>query len=291
LKAEFLYIAIKYNSYTSNWRISLNKKTIIFLIFILVLLPLFSGCLEDSKPMIEDHLSTDNLFPVAKIIAPGEVFFEETIEFDASASYDSDGKIVYYSWDFGDGETATGEKVKHSYRFENDFSIEYPLIYTISLLVTDNDGSVSGISHEIKVYPSKYEFYLDPGKLSIEKPALGQEKIKPSQGLTYELQYSVNVSPCHWDATVYLKKPWLTMINRVTLGFYDKDGNEVSKAETLFRILRLWNEKTVTLEGKIDKKIELRSVKITIYGFSLRNKINIFYGGEKASCICFDFAT
>ena len=39
----------------------------------------------------------------------------KVIHFDASESNDPDGTIVAYSWDFGDGSTATGKTVNHAY--------------------------------------------------------------------------------------------------------------------------------------------------------------------------------
>ncbi len=50
--------------------------------------------------------------------------------FDASASYDPDGDLLTYLWDFGDGKTARGAKVKHVYKKRGD--------YQITLTVDDN---------------------------------------------------------------------------------------------------------------------------------------------------------
>jgi PKD repeat protein len=55
------------------------------------------------------------------------------IEFDASDSYDTDGEIVSYEWDFGDGGTGYGEIVVHSYPREN-------LAYRVTLTVIDDSG-------------------------------------------------------------------------------------------------------------------------------------------------------
>ncbi|RLG56894.1 MAG: hypothetical protein DRN83_03065 [Hadesarchaea archaeon] len=54
-----------------------------------------------------------------------------TVEFDASGSYDPDGAIVSYSWDFGDGTTGSGVTVSHTYTAGT---------YTATLTVTDTDG-------------------------------------------------------------------------------------------------------------------------------------------------------
>lgn len=60
--------------------------------------------------------------------------------FDASYSYDPDGWIVSYFWDFGDGATSDEVWVNHTYYDEGD--------YEVTLTVTDNEGaSVSSIAY------------------------------------------------------------------------------------------------------------------------------------------------
>ena len=56
----------------------------------------------------------------------------EIINFDATSSFDVNGNIVSYQWNFGDGETGSGEIISHSYS-------EYG-IYQVTLTLTDNDG-------------------------------------------------------------------------------------------------------------------------------------------------------
>ena len=54
------------------------------------------------------------------------------IKFDGSYSRAADGMIVSYSWDFGDGETATGAIVRHAY--------EHTGRYKVILTIHDNSG-------------------------------------------------------------------------------------------------------------------------------------------------------
>lgn len=54
------------------------------------------------------------------------------VDFNASGSYDPDGSIVSYAWDFGDGTTGTGVAPSHVYPYEGYF--------TVTLTVTDNSG-------------------------------------------------------------------------------------------------------------------------------------------------------
>lgn len=67
-----------------------------------------------------------------------------TVVFNASASYDPDGNITSYSWDFGDNSTnGTGKVATHTYPLNGT--------YTVVLLVTDNGGKVSSTSENITV--------------------------------------------------------------------------------------------------------------------------------------------
>lgn len=67
-------------------------------------------------------------------ITPEQPVVGETITFDASASFDDDGTIVKYVWDFGD-ETSSKEEVPtitHSYTVAGK--------YTVVLKVVDDHG-------------------------------------------------------------------------------------------------------------------------------------------------------
>jgi|GEM_PF-1609935 len=65
------------------------------------------------------------------------------VKFDASASYDLDGKIESYQWKFGDGEQGSGKNVTHVYQKEGAFYAE--------LTVTDNDGLTGSMTKKITV--------------------------------------------------------------------------------------------------------------------------------------------
>ena len=108
-------------------------------------------------------VNPENQLPVADAGGPYYAKVGESIHFDASASYDPDGEIVSYLWSFGDGEKTFGETVYHSYDGEGT--------YTVTLTVTDNNGSVktayttaiisSGSGNKLSVdLPSSYTGFV-----------------------------------------------------------------------------------------------------------------------------------
>jgi len=66
-----------------------------------------------------------------------------TCDFDASASYDPDGSIVSYAWNFGDESTGGVETTSHTYAAEG--------IYTVLLTVTDDGGATDADSKQVTV--------------------------------------------------------------------------------------------------------------------------------------------
>jgi PKD repeat protein len=70
--------------------------------------------------------------PVAEVSGPFEGFTDGNITFNCTGSYDPDGVIVNYTWDFGDGHTSYMKNPIHSY--------SEPGNYTVILKVTDNDN-------------------------------------------------------------------------------------------------------------------------------------------------------
>ena len=66
------------------------------------------------------------------------------VSFDASCSYDPDGYIASYHWDFGDGNSSSSASAYHTYWS--------PGYYTATLTVTDNEGYAATTYHSIQVY-------------------------------------------------------------------------------------------------------------------------------------------
>lgn len=53
--------------------------------------------------------------------APKEIAIGDVVNFDATDSYDLNGSITQYSWDFGDGANGVGEVVDHRYTEVGNF--------------------------------------------------------------------------------------------------------------------------------------------------------------------------
>jgi PKD repeat protein len=77
-------------------------------------------------------LTVDPAAPVAGFTAtPSTGPAPLAVAFNASGSSDSDGTIVSYAWNFGDGGTATGVTTNHTFAVGT---------FTVTLTVTDDDG-------------------------------------------------------------------------------------------------------------------------------------------------------
>jgi len=65
----------------------------------------------------------------------------QELEFSSGKSGDSDGEIMSYEWDMGDGAEKSGPDIVHTY--------EKPGTYKVRLAVTDNSGAVNGTAGDV----------------------------------------------------------------------------------------------------------------------------------------------
>lgn len=128
------------------------------------------------------HLSVqaETNFPTIILTPPVAIFTEsndhplvnETVTFNASSSYDSDGQIVKFEWDWeGDGifdfDAGTNPIATHAY--------DQPGIYYPTLRITDNDG-LTNATAERKVVSSQlvggYSVSFEPERPQTQTPSI-----------------------------------------------------------------------------------------------------------------------
>ncbi len=83
--------------------------------------------------------------PIAVINAPHIIEGGSVTVFSAFDSFDVDGEIKLYSWDFGDGTKSTVGEPSITHVYKNNGP------YTINLIVEDNDGLKSFASFQVSV--------------------------------------------------------------------------------------------------------------------------------------------
>jgi len=98
------------------------------------------------------------VLPVASFTySPSDPFIGETVTFDASTSYDPNGTIVSYTWDFGDNATGTGLTVNHVYTKAET--------YTVTLLVTNDEGFTNTATATVTVARTTLAVEVDVGSI------------------------------------------------------------------------------------------------------------------------------
>ena len=254
---------------------------------------LFSGCVEKDGLLSKRFASRYNY---SGIMAPEVAYFGEEVEFDASKLFSVNNGIKKLVWNFGDGEFAEGTKVRHTYSFNNEFDILYPLIYSVSVLANTDSESFSDI-FQIKIYPKGYLFFFDSEQLLDEKPSLNKERIgttgvfglNEAKESVYEFGQILDMSKCNINVTLSVEKPLFLMLNKIEIILIDENDNEVLTMGEKMGLKTVWKQKTLQFSGTLDKDVSLKSVKISFYGFSIGERIKIIYGGDTPSTISFEF--
>ncbi|MCW7075329.1 MAG: right-handed parallel beta-helix repeat-containing protein, partial [Candidatus Methanospirare jalkutatii] len=105
---------------------------------------------KDNYPLMERFENyIVNQPPIANFTySPEKPVVNQSVTFDASSSYDPDGNITAYKWDFGDENitSTTEEKITHIYTSSGN--------YIVNLTVTDDEGATNSTSKEVSVQPA-----------------------------------------------------------------------------------------------------------------------------------------
>ncbi|MCD6572474.1 MAG: PKD domain-containing protein, partial [Thermoplasmata archaeon] len=145
--------------------------------------------------------------PIASFeYTPLQPYDTDKIKFDASSSYDSDGSIVNYTWQFGDGSVGYGKIVYHKYGENKE--------YNVTLVVKDDKGASDKITKKIVVAnkPPIADFTHTP-----KKPNVG-EKVKFDASISMDDDGNIVNYTWHFeDGTIEYGK----IVNYT----YEKEGN------------------------------------------------------------------
>ena len=111
---------------------------------------------DPSGESSSDDVSVEvlNVAPEA-VINAGSAVLGSSVSFSASASSDANGDALSYAWDFGDGNTATGENVTHD--FSNSGNV------SVTLTVTDPYGATGTANATISIAGRPYKDFNNDG--------------------------------------------------------------------------------------------------------------------------------
>jgi len=112
------------------------RRVFVYLFLAMILL---AGC----KNSLFDFPPPLNQEPLAVIVT--QPITSLIVEFSAGDSYDPDGEIVTFRWDFGDGTRGEGCDTFHTYQEAGD--------YFVVLEVKDDDDAIGSSTQKISVHP------------------------------------------------------------------------------------------------------------------------------------------
>ncbi len=149
---------------------------------LMVIVVILSGCLFFNSVPIA-RLYADILTGTAPLL----------VSFDASSSYDPDGRIVSYHWDFGDGSTDTGITTSHT------FMTTTIRTFTITLTVTDDADATATSTQSIEVLPAGSSGSNPPTARFSAKPSYGNSPLTVQFDAALSSDVDGEIAVYAWD--------------------------------------------------------------------------------------------
>lgn len=159
--------------------------------------------------------------PVADAGPDQTAAVDELVTFDGSGSYDPDGNIVSYDWNFGDGTTGSGEITTHAYLSTGD--------YTVTLTVTDNGGRTAedGATVTVTEEPTLV-MYVASIDMALSTRTAGKNKFTKALATVTIFDASNNLVE---GATVY--GSWSGATSDSDSGVTDTNGNVTLESDSV----------------------------------------------------------
>ncbi|MBQ4836424.1 PKD domain-containing protein [Pseudoalteromonas luteoviolacea] len=135
--------------------------------------------------------------PQVKMQIPTQLSVFESGHFSSEGSFDSDGRIADYLWQFGDGNSSSLANTNHQYSRAGD--------YAVSLTITDNQGISSSTNSRISVLPSS------DTELKLNQPIKVSGGAKEAIYFFYEVKnteksLTISISGGQGDADLYVRR-------------------------------------------------------------------------------------
>jgi PKD repeat protein len=136
----------------------------------------------DSESVVVHAVAPPNQAPTASFASTVD---EMSVTVDASTSFDPDGTIASYAWDFGDGTVGTGVSASHTYAL--------PGGYLITLTVTDDDLATGTTTSASSI--------VEPGGEPVTTTPV-------TMGDTWRWYYESAAPPTAWNQTGFDVSGW-----------------------------------------------------------------------------------
>jgi len=215
----------------------------------------------------------DTVYPIPRLTFNVNPLEGEPVTFDASASSDPDGVIIFYSIDFGDGESSNRDQSVHTYQQDG--------VYRVKLTVRDNKGAVNTLENNVNVD----DFDPIPG-FSVNR-RLGYKPLTVS--FTDETMSHDSIASWLWvfgdGATSTEANPHHTFLTEdeytVTLSVAEIDGDEatVTKTELLVvlgddsnppdisNVYQVKTEMNLIIEAIVVDNSDIKNVELLLPGY------------------------
>jgi chitodextrinase len=129
----------------------------------------------DKGPRAEAVIHTGSEMPLVN----------ESLRFDGSASFSTEGSVVSYNWDFGDGQKTKGVTANHTYTAVGE--------YLVQIIITDDTGLSSRLTKPVNVYTDQ----------PVAQITYSPDRTKPNEVVTFDASTSFDpngeIVSLSWD--------------------------------------------------------------------------------------------